>query len=44
VAVGSELIDGQTIKEGRYEVFTERARQYLSAVQKARQEIKTATA
>ncbi|MBM3783993.1 MAG: bifunctional 4-hydroxy-2-oxoglutarate aldolase/2-dehydro-3-deoxy-phosphogluconate aldolase [Acidobacteria bacterium] len=36
VAVGSELIDAQTIKDGKYEVFTERARQYLEAVKKAR--------
>jgi 2-dehydro-3-deoxyphosphogluconate aldolase/(4S)-4-hydroxy-2-oxoglutarate aldolase len=26
VAVGSELVDAKTIKEGKYEVFTERAR------------------
>jgi 2-dehydro-3-deoxyphosphogluconate aldolase/(4S)-4-hydroxy-2-oxoglutarate aldolase len=34
--VGSELIDGATIKEGKYEVFTERARKYLEAVRTAR--------
>jgi 2-dehydro-3-deoxyphosphogluconate aldolase/(4S)-4-hydroxy-2-oxoglutarate aldolase len=39
VAVGGELIDGQTIKEGKYEVFEERARQYLEAVRKARAEM-----
>lgn len=36
VAVGSELIDAQTIKDGKYEVFVERARQYLEVVKKAR--------
>ena len=36
VAVGSELIDAQTIKDGNYEIFTERAKQYLEAVRKAR--------
>ncbi len=36
VAVGSELIDAETIKAGKYEVFEERARQYLEAVRKAR--------
>ncbi len=36
VAVGSELIDAATIKAGKYEVFEERAKQYLEVVQKAR--------
>jgi 2-dehydro-3-deoxyphosphogluconate aldolase/(4S)-4-hydroxy-2-oxoglutarate aldolase len=36
VAVGGELIDAQTIKEGRYDVFEERARQYLEVIRKAR--------
>jgi len=40
VAVGGELVDAKTINEGRYEVFEERARQYLQAVQKARAEMK----
>lgn len=39
VAVGGELIDAKTIKEGKYEVFTERAAQYLAAVRKARAEM-----
>jgi 2-dehydro-3-deoxyphosphogluconate aldolase/(4S)-4-hydroxy-2-oxoglutarate aldolase len=39
VAVGGELIDPQTIKENRYEVFTERARQYIDIVAKARAEL-----
>ncbi len=34
--VGSELIDGETIKAGKFEVFTERAKQYIEAVKKAR--------
>jgi 2-dehydro-3-deoxyphosphogluconate aldolase/(4S)-4-hydroxy-2-oxoglutarate aldolase len=42
VAVGGELIDAKTIKEGKYEVFEERARQYLAVVQKARSEMAAA--
>jgi 2-dehydro-3-deoxyphosphogluconate aldolase/(4S)-4-hydroxy-2-oxoglutarate aldolase len=36
VAVGAELIDAKTIGEGRYDVFEERARQFLAEVAKAR--------
>jgi 2-dehydro-3-deoxyphosphogluconate aldolase/(4S)-4-hydroxy-2-oxoglutarate aldolase len=36
VAVGSELIDAATIKEGKYEVFEARAQQYLQVVRAAR--------
>jgi 2-dehydro-3-deoxyphosphogluconate aldolase / (4S)-4-hydroxy-2-oxoglutarate aldolase len=36
VAVGSELIDAATIKAGKYEVFEERAKQYLEVVRQAR--------
>lgn len=36
VAVGGELIDAKTIAEGKFEVFTERARQYLQVVKEAR--------
>src|SRR5580704_12758236 len=36
VAVGAELIDAKTISEGRYEVFEERARQFLDEVGKGR--------
>lgn len=39
VAVGGELVDGKTLKEGRYDVITERARQYLAVVAKAREEL-----
>ena len=39
VAVGSELIDAQTIKDGKYEVIEERSRQFLAAVSKARAEM-----
>jgi len=38
VAVGGELVDAKTIKEGRYDVIEDRARQYLAAVAKARAE------
>jgi 2-dehydro-3-deoxyphosphogluconate aldolase / (4S)-4-hydroxy-2-oxoglutarate aldolase len=40
VAVGGELIDPKTISEGKYEVFTERARQYVEIVRKTREEMK----
>src|SRR3954453_6688789 len=39
VPVGGELVDAQTIKEGRYEVFEDRARQYLELVRKTRSEM-----
>lgn len=39
VAVGGELVDAKTLKEGKYEVITERARQYLEVVRKARAEM-----
>ena len=39
VAVGGELVDAKTIKEGRFEIIEERARQYLAAVAKARAEM-----
>ncbi len=38
VAVGGELIDAKTIAEGNYQVFEERARQYLAKVKEARTE------
>src|SRR5215467_14380823 len=39
VAVGGELVDGKTVKEGRFDVIEERARQYLAAIAKARSEM-----
>jgi 2-dehydro-3-deoxyphosphogluconate aldolase/(4S)-4-hydroxy-2-oxoglutarate aldolase len=42
VAVGGELVDAKTIKEGKYEVFTERAKQFLEVVRKAREEMAAA--
>jgi len=42
VAVGGELVDAKTIQEGRYEVFEDRARQYLAVVAQARAEMKPA--
>src|SRR5215470_12993578 len=44
VAVGGELVDAKTIKEGRFDIIEERARQYLAIVAKAREEIKAAAA
>ena len=40
VAIGGELVDAKTIAEGKYEVFTERARLYLEIVRKTREELK----
>ncbi|WP_031498438.1 bifunctional 4-hydroxy-2-oxoglutarate aldolase/2-dehydro-3-deoxy-phosphogluconate aldolase [Bryobacter aggregatus] len=42
VAVGGELIDAATIKSGKYEVFTERARQYIALIQQTRAELAAA--
>jgi len=36
VGVGGELIDAANIKAGKFEVFEERARQFLAAIAKAR--------
>ena len=44
VAVGGELVDAKSIKEGRFDIIEERARQYLAVVAKARAEIKAAAA
>ncbi len=42
VAVGAELVDAKTIKEGKYEVFEQRARQFLEVIARAREEMKAA--
>src|ERR1051325_5047781 len=34
VAVGGELVDAKSLKEGKYDVIEERARQYLSVIAK----------
>jgi len=39
VAVGGELVDDKTIKEGRFDIIEERTRQYLAAIAKARAEM-----
>jgi len=36
VGVGGELVDGKSLKEGRYDVIAERARQFVAAIAKAR--------
>ena len=36
VAVGGELVDARSIKEGRYDIIEERTRQYLAVIAKAR--------
>ena len=44
VAVGGELVDSKSIKENRYDVIEQRARQYLEVIAKARTEMQAATA
>ena len=39
VAVGGELVDAKSIKEGRFDIIENRARQYLAAIAKARAEM-----
>lgn len=39
VAVGGELVDSKTIKEGNYPIFTERAKRFLDVVKQARAEM-----
>jgi Entner-Doudoroff aldolase len=40
VAVGGELVDPKLIKENRYDLIEDRARQYLDVIAKARNEMK----
>lgn len=42
VAVGGELVDAKSVREGRFDVIEERARQYLAVIARARSEMKTA--
>lgn len=42
--VGGELVDAKAVKEGKFEVIAERARQYIAAVAKARAEMQAAAA
>lgn len=42
VAVGGELVDAKTIKEGRFDIIEERTRQYVAAIAKARREMQLA--
>jgi 2-dehydro-3-deoxyphosphogluconate aldolase/(4S)-4-hydroxy-2-oxoglutarate aldolase len=44
VAVGGELVDAKSIKENRYDVIEQKARQYLEVVARARAEMKAASA
>jgi 2-dehydro-3-deoxyphosphogluconate aldolase/(4S)-4-hydroxy-2-oxoglutarate aldolase len=39
VAVGGELVDAKSMKEGRFDVIENRARQYLAAIAQARSEM-----
>jgi 2-dehydro-3-deoxyphosphogluconate aldolase/(4S)-4-hydroxy-2-oxoglutarate aldolase len=36
VGVGGELVDSKSVKEGRYDVIADRARQFVAAIAKAR--------
>jgi 2-dehydro-3-deoxyphosphogluconate aldolase/(4S)-4-hydroxy-2-oxoglutarate aldolase len=38
VAVGGELVDAKSVKEGRFDIIENRARQFLAAIAKARSE------
>ena len=40
VAVGGELVDAKSVKEGRFDIIEERPRQYLAAIAKARSEMR----
>jgi 2-dehydro-3-deoxyphosphogluconate aldolase/(4S)-4-hydroxy-2-oxoglutarate aldolase len=42
VAVGGELVDAKSVREGRFDIIEERARQYLAAIAKARSDMKAA--
>jgi len=42
VAVGGELVDAKSVKEGRFDVIEDRARQYLGVIARARSEMKSA--
>jgi 2-dehydro-3-deoxyphosphogluconate aldolase/(4S)-4-hydroxy-2-oxoglutarate aldolase len=44
VAVGGELVDGKSVKEGRFDIIEERARQYLAVIAKARADMKASAA
>ncbi len=44
VAVGGELVDAKSIKEGRYDLIEAKARQYLEVISKARNDMKAAAA
>jgi 2-dehydro-3-deoxyphosphogluconate aldolase/(4S)-4-hydroxy-2-oxoglutarate aldolase len=39
VGVGAELIDSANIRAGKFEVFEQRARQFLDAIAKTRSEM-----
>jgi 2-dehydro-3-deoxyphosphogluconate aldolase/(4S)-4-hydroxy-2-oxoglutarate aldolase len=42
VAVGGELVDTKSLKEGRYDAIEQKTRQYLEVIQRARSEMKAA--
>lgn len=42
VAVGGELVDAKSIRDGRFDTIEDRARQYVAAIHRARSEMKAA--
>src|SRR5436309_11163660 len=42
VAVGGELVDTKSIKEGRFDIIEDRSRQYLAVIARVRSEMKSA--
>lgn len=44
VAVGAELVDERSVREGRFEVIEQRAKQFLEAISRARADIAAARA
>ena len=41
VAVGSDLVDGKTIREGRFDVIEERARRFVEVIEATRAEMRS---
>ena len=41
VAVGSDLVDGKTIREGRFDVIEERARRFVGVIEATRAEMRS---
>jgi 2-dehydro-3-deoxyphosphogluconate aldolase/(4S)-4-hydroxy-2-oxoglutarate aldolase len=44
VGVGAELIDAQTLRDGKFDVFEDRAKQFLAVIAKTREQMKAVAA